>query len=207
MNLSGDEITIAVTVYDRREFVEQAVASALNQTVPVRVMVVEDCGPDAGLREFVLGKFGSRIQYHRNTRRRGLFDNWNACLEYCRTPWLSILHDDDYLAPNFVAALLEQAKRDPGCGLYFGDTTVVDVIGVPLPEWDHPPPARPGRHVQLEDVTLRHAVSVSRTSVLRRTSTRDRWIPRDFAILRRLGILGKDDRIFWRCAIFGTGGV
>jgi glycosyltransferase involved in cell wall biosynthesis len=152
MNLQPADITIAVTVYDRREFVMQAIESALNQTMPVRVIVVEDCGPDPGLREFVLGRFNSCIQYHRNDRRRGLFDNWNACLEYCRTPWLSILHDDDYLAPNFIAAMLELVKRETNCGLYFGDTTVVDASGLPLSEWAHPTLAMTTRRIGLEDM-------------------------------------------------------
>jgi glycosyltransferase involved in cell wall biosynthesis len=119
-DLRPEDITIAVTVYSRREFVLGAIQSALDQTMPVKVMVVEDCGPDSTLQEFVLREFGSRIEYIRNPRNRGLFDNWNACLEYCRTPWLSILHDDDLLRPVFVEAMLSLAKAAPGRSLYFG---------------------------------------------------------------------------------------
>src|SRR5436853_6494964 len=111
MSFSADQITIAVTVYNRRDYIEQAIETALNQTVPVQVMVVEDCGPDATLQDFIKGKFGSHIEYHRNAQRRGLFDNWNACLELCRTPWISILHDDDFLDPTFVPAMIELAKN------------------------------------------------------------------------------------------------
>jgi glycosyltransferase involved in cell wall biosynthesis len=63
------------------------------QTVPVRVIVVEDCGPDATLQEFVKDQFGSRIEYVRNPKRRGLFDNWSSCVEQCRTEWL--LHHEN----------------------------------------------------------------------------------------------------------------
>jgi glycosyltransferase involved in cell wall biosynthesis len=148
MKLSGDDITIAITVFDRREFIAQAVASALNQTVPVRVMVVEDCGPDAGLRDFLVGQFGARIEYHRNPRRRGLFDNWNACREYCRTPWLSILHDDDYFKPSFVETMLRLHEATPGRGLYFGSQEVVNERGETLSSG---PPAAggPGREIDL----------------------------------------------------------
>jgi glycosyltransferase involved in cell wall biosynthesis len=120
MNLSAEQVTIAVTVFSRREFVCDAIRSALNQTIPVKVIVVEDCGPDAGMREFVLKAFGDRVEYFRNPKNRGLFDNWNACLEYCRTPWLSILHDDDLLRPNFVETMLALAQQAPGRALYFG---------------------------------------------------------------------------------------
>src|SRR5579872_1501005 len=61
MALSPEEITIAVTVFSRREFVLEAIGSALNQTVRVKVIVVEDCGPDPALQGFVTGKFGNRI--------------------------------------------------------------------------------------------------------------------------------------------------
>jgi glycosyltransferase involved in cell wall biosynthesis len=120
MELLAGDITIAVTVFNRRKYVVAAIRSALEQTIPVKVIVVEDCGPDKGLRDFILGEFGNRIQYFRNPRNRGLFDNWNACMEYCGTPWLSILHDDDLLLPNCVESLIGQAKQTPGRGLYFG---------------------------------------------------------------------------------------
>jgi hypothetical protein len=54
-----------------------------------------------------------------------LFDNWNACLEYCRTPWVSILHDDDVLHPVFVETMLALAKAAPGRSVYFGRTGVL----------------------------------------------------------------------------------
>ena len=120
MELRPEHITIAVTVYSRREFVLGAIRSALNQTVPVKVMVVEDCGPDPTLRAFITAEFGDRIEYFRNPKNRGLFDNWNACLEYCRTPWLSILHDDDLLHPNFIETMLALARAAPDRALYFG---------------------------------------------------------------------------------------
>ena len=66
MRISADQITIAVTVYYRRHGLVQAVERALNQTVPVKVMVVDVCGPDDALREFVRAQFGERVGYHRN---------------------------------------------------------------------------------------------------------------------------------------------
>jgi glycosyltransferase involved in cell wall biosynthesis len=127
--MTPGEITIAVTVFDRRDYIDQAIASALAQTQPVRVMVVEDCSPDTELRPRVLARFGSKITYHRNPSRRGLFDNWNSVLDHCATPWLCLLHDDDFLAPDFVEAMVELAAKVPGKGLYHGRCHVVDAAG------------------------------------------------------------------------------
>jgi glycosyltransferase involved in cell wall biosynthesis len=131
------DMTIAVTVFDRRDYIEQAIASALAQTSPVRVIVVEDCGPDEELQSKVLVRFGSRITYHRNSRRMGLFDNWNVCLDLCETPWLCLLHDDDFLEPDFADAMIELAARFPDKGLYYGRCHVVDVAGKLA--WTAPP--------------------------------------------------------------------
>lgn len=143
--LSSNDITIAVTVYDRRTYLRQAIASALEQTRGSvhQVMVVEDSGPDDSLREFILGEFGDKIRYYRNTRRRGLFDNWNACIEHCSTRWLCILHDDDFLEPKFIEAMQELAAAAPARVLYYGVCRTVDRGGrrrvdVPTPshfEW------------------------------------------------------------------------
>lgn len=150
MNLAAAQITIAITVFNRRKYLKQAITSALNQTAPVRVIVVEDCGPDAGLEPSVRQEFGSQITYFRNPRRRGLFGNWNACLDYCQTPWMSILHDDDFLSPGFVEALLELNRQAPDCGLYFGQTQLVNEQGETVAD-ARPPMKVPWRRVELAD--------------------------------------------------------
>ena len=151
MILSADQITIAITVFNRRQYLKQAISSALNQTMPVRVIVVEDCGPHPELRQFVRQEFGDRVEYFRNPRRRGLFDNWNAAMEYCRTPWLSILHDDDYLAPCFAEAMVALGHTAPGCGLYFGQTQMVNHQNEPIQEGMRPPMQTSWRRVTLVD--------------------------------------------------------
>ncbi len=151
MSLQANQITIAVTVYNRRQFIKQAVASALSQTIPVRVVVVEDCGPDPTLEALVQEEFGPSIEYIRNARRRGLFGNWNACVEACATEWLSILHDDDYLAPGFVEAMIELSRQAPGPALYFGQTIRVDEQGQSTTESQFPPVEGDWRRIGLRD--------------------------------------------------------
>ena len=147
--MTPEQITIAITVFDRRDYLEQAVGSALAQTLPVRVMIVEDCGPDPGLERFIRSRFGSQINYRRNPWRRGLFDNWNACVELCRTPWLCLLHDDDFLAPDFIEAMVQLAEQIPGQGLYYGNSRLVDSAGKTVEE----PSAPAGPDFQKMDLT------------------------------------------------------
>src|SRR5262249_61865106 len=119
--LRREDITIAITVYDRQTYIDQAIRSAIAQRCEGRpeVIVVEDCGPHPTLRQSVINKFGSQIQYLRHPRRRGLFDNWNACMEACHTSWLCILRDVGFLEPTFVDSLFELVKRGTGRDIYF----------------------------------------------------------------------------------------
>jgi len=140
MNDLASEVTIAVTVYDRSEYLPAAVRSSVAQrgTNSQKVMVVEDCGPNPSLRESVLSEFGDRITYHRNSQRRGLFDNWNACVEACITDWLCILHDDDFLEPTFIESMMELRAAAPGRGLYYGNCQIVNRDGNRLEKKDQP---------------------------------------------------------------------
>jgi hypothetical protein len=151
MSISGKEITIAITVFNRRNYLKQAIGSALGQTIPVNVMVIEDCGPDPDLQNFVKEQFGNRVEYIRNPTRRGLFDNWNACIEHCHTPWLSILHDDDYLSPRFAEAMITLSHQAPDCGLYFGQTQMVNEINERIREGMREPMTTTWRRVELTD--------------------------------------------------------
>jgi glycosyltransferase involved in cell wall biosynthesis len=131
--LRPEDITIAITVYDRQAYIGQAIRSAIAQRCEIqpKVIVIEDCSPNPTLRESVIKEFGHQIQYFRNPRRRGLFDNWNACIEACRTSWLCILHDDDCLEPTFVESMLELAGAATSRALYYGLGDIVDVVGQP----------------------------------------------------------------------------
>jgi glycosyltransferase involved in cell wall biosynthesis len=124
-----DQITIAVTVFERTDYILGAIESALNQTIPVKVIVVEDCANSTRVRDAVLPAFGERVQYFRNPVRRGIFGNWNACCEYAGTEWVSILHDDDFLHPEFVEGMLALGRAAGPMGAYFSRTVVLDENG------------------------------------------------------------------------------
>jgi hypothetical protein len=154
MSVSANDITIAITVFNRRKYLIQCIKSALEQTMPVRVVVIEDCGPDPELQAFAKQEFGSRIEYIRNPRRRGIFGNLNSCIENCQTPWVSILADDDYLPPGFVEGVVDVANKAPGCAFYFGQTQLVSETGEPVRDGMRPPMTAPWRKVELEDALI-----------------------------------------------------
>ena len=154
MQLRPQDISIAVTVYRRLDYLESALRSAIEQTVPVRVLLYDDGCEDAAQLARILHPFGDRVEYVRNERTLGLFGNMNAVLRHSPTPWVSILHDDDRVAPDFIERILEIAPEVEDCSLFFGGTVYLSPSGQPFHAAGLPKGVR-WRRVTAEDFALR----------------------------------------------------
>ncbi len=100
--------------------------------MPVRVILYDDGCLDIERLRVILAKFGDRVEYRRHPKTRGLFGNMNACIEQSPTPWVSVLHDDDALAPDFVERILSVAPEVSGAALFCGASTFMDGEGKPF---------------------------------------------------------------------------
>lgn len=92
--------SIVITTYNRLPFLKLAIRSALNQTLPCEIIVIDDLSND-GTREYVLG-LGNRVIYHRNSVNLGRAASVNLGVELARGKWIKILDDDDRLLPNCI---------------------------------------------------------------------------------------------------------
>jgi len=102
-----EDITIAIPVFERYEFFEDAVNSAINQSVPCNVIVVDNCSSHSLFKDFVDSMKLPNLLYFRNSENVGAIGNWNKCIELSRTKWVSILHSDDMLSKEYVARMAQ----------------------------------------------------------------------------------------------------
>jgi len=65
----------------------------------------------------------SRLFYYRNEKNIGMTGNWNRCIELARGQWISILHDDDLLHPDFLSEITTVLNDNDlvVCGVIIGD--------------------------------------------------------------------------------------
>lgn len=106
-------ITIAIPTYRRERMLVEALTSALLQvtTVAIEIIVVDD-DPESSANVLSLlyaNSYVHNVRYFVNNTNLGMFDNWNQCIELSRGKWVTLLHDDDWLAPTFVADMLPLA--------------------------------------------------------------------------------------------------
>lgn len=125
-------ITIGIPVYNRTAYFRQALESALNQTVPGPVVVVDNASERADFQALLKPYERPSLRFQRNPRNLGMGGNWNECIRLCQTPYLLILHDDDYLETNYVEQVLR--LRQPEAVLSWCDVGVIDAQGRVLKE-------------------------------------------------------------------------
>ncbi len=106
-------VAVVIPTFNRREFVGDAVRSALNQSVPADVVVVDDGSTD-GTYDALARWFGDRIILVRQENlERGAARNRGA-REVPEAELLCFLDSDDVLLPHHVEVLVRGASAHPG---------------------------------------------------------------------------------------------
>lgn len=119
------EITIAIPTYDRIELLEASLASALNQSYKGKWKVIICDNSDKNLisiaRPSLLTLLNeAHVTYIHNEKNLGMVGNWNECINNCESEYITLLHDDDLLDPNFLKTINEMVQRNPGGLAYLG---------------------------------------------------------------------------------------
>jgi glycosyltransferase involved in cell wall biosynthesis len=112
-----DLLTIALPVYKRTDFVKSALDSCFKQTVPCRVLLIDNNSPHDDFKTILESYNSPLFKYHRNPETVPQDENFNNCFRYAETPYVTILHDDDMLHCQFVeltARLMERFGTDMG---------------------------------------------------------------------------------------------
>ncbi len=113
-----DLLTIAMPVFERKEFFLDALESALNQTVKCEVIVIDNCSSHNYFEKVCKEK---KVTYYRNDRNIGMAANFGKGFELSDTPFVMNLQDDDQLAPNYVEAFQAAVGEHPDIDIFFTD--------------------------------------------------------------------------------------
>ncbi len=111
-------LTIAMPVYERREYFLEALESAINQTVKCKIIVVDNCSSHDYFRD-ICGKKG--ITYYRNETNIGMNPNFNRCFKLADTEYVMTLQDDDILSPHYVESFVKAWDKHPDIDVFFTD--------------------------------------------------------------------------------------
>lgn len=102
--------SVVITTFNRRTLLKKAVHTALGQTYPCEVIIVDDCsgdGTEAWVKKIQSEPWGERVQYIRNPVNLGHSGSINRGVAIASGNWIKFLDDDDYLAPNCLEQMAE----------------------------------------------------------------------------------------------------
>jgi glycosyltransferase involved in cell wall biosynthesis len=95
MPASGETISVVIPLYNRREEIGRAVASALRQSrAPDEIVVVDDASSDDSA-ECVAALRDGRVRLVRHERNRGAAAARNTGIAAARGDWIALLDSDD----------------------------------------------------------------------------------------------------------------
>lgn len=103
-------VTIAIPTYNRRDYLQEAISSALRQNWSRLDVVVSDNNSNDDTREYLKSIVDSRVSVILQKTNIGMFGNWNACLEAAKGDYFLLLSDDDLLEQGAIQALVSATK-------------------------------------------------------------------------------------------------
>jgi len=113
------KFSIVITTHNRLTLLRRAIDSALAQTMPCEVIVVDDGssdGTDVYVQErqqALLDKDDTRLIYHRNSPKLGHSGAVNQGVALATGDWVKLVDDDDYLAPNCIEEMVKAIAGRP----------------------------------------------------------------------------------------------
>lgn len=128
--LRGDPlVSILIPAYNER-FFAACLDSALAQTYERIEIVICDDSAGTGIEAIVQARARRfPVNYERNATRRGPRGNFTRCFERARGEFVKFLCDDDELAPDCVARLLDAFRKSPDITLATSARQRIDFDG------------------------------------------------------------------------------
>ena len=109
--------SVLIDTYNHERFIEQAIASVLEQDFPVserEILVVDDGSTDRTAE--IVSKFEPKVRLLRK-ENGGQASAFNAAIPECKGEIVAFLDGDDWWAPNKLSRVAQAMAADPSVGI------------------------------------------------------------------------------------------
>ena len=103
--MNNPTVSIVIPVFNRSHLVRKAIDSALEQTYPCEVILVDHGSKDD--IETVVKSYGNKIRYIRKDVDYGPIAAWRDGAEHATGEYLHFTYDDDWIEPKFIQECLK----------------------------------------------------------------------------------------------------
>jgi len=118
-------VRVYLSTYRRPQLLKRAVNSLIRQTYPDWICEVHNDDPcDSSPKSLVEGLADPRISLHQHTCNLGGTATFNLFFRPIREPFYSVLEDDNWWEPGFLASMLEAASAFQDAGVFWANMRV-----------------------------------------------------------------------------------
>jgi len=118
-------VSIVIPTYNRAEYLEEAIESALKQTYKnCEIIVCDDCSTDN--TQYVLEKYKDRIKILSHHRNRGVSAALNTCIRAAEGDLISWLSSDDVYMPEKVEKQIRFLHENPDAAMVYSGFNYID---------------------------------------------------------------------------------
>ena len=105
------EVSVIIPAYNTAQYIQQAIASLLSQTLEnLEIVVVDDCSTDNTV-EVIQSFDDPRLRLLLNEHNLGAGGARNRALRAATGKWVAVLDSDDWYAPERLSRLVEVAEQ------------------------------------------------------------------------------------------------
>jgi glycosyltransferase involved in cell wall biosynthesis len=120
--------SIVIPAHNGERYLRSAIQSALKQSRPADEIIVADDASNDGTAA-IARWFGDRIQYFYNPQSTGFVDAWNRAVTLASGDFVTILHQDDLLHPDYLDHMENAVLRYPGIRHLYAACDYIDAQG------------------------------------------------------------------------------
>jgi len=125
--LSNPLVSIVLPVYNRSDYIIQAIQSVIDQTYVNWELVIADNGSNLETQKILEKYYGmEKVNHYRNEVNIGLFPNLNKAIASCSGQYILLLCDDDFLLPECLKISVNNALKFPSADLILAPSKRVD---------------------------------------------------------------------------------
>ena len=96
-----------------------------------RMVIIDDCYPDASVAQWFAELDDERIEYTRNERNLGITENYREAIRRAESEFVTILGCDDLMHPNYLSLIKRITASHPYVDVIQPGVVVIDEHGTP----------------------------------------------------------------------------
>lgn len=122
-------VSVCLPVYKGERYIAAAIDSVLAQTFTDFELVITNEPVQDKTPDIIATYSDPRIRFYQNEQRLGLVGNWNQALSHGTADLLVLMHQDDLMQPDNLAAKVAYLHNNPAAGMVYSNIRQIDADG------------------------------------------------------------------------------